>query len=41
MRAKDHQTNRGQYWGTVSKVGDYPFPILQPIKYIEATGLME
>jgi branched-chain amino acid transport system substrate-binding protein len=41
MRAKDHQANRGQYWGTVAKVADYPFPILKPVQYIEATKLME
>jgi branched-chain amino acid transport system substrate-binding protein len=41
MRAKDHQAIRGQYWGTVTKVGEYPFPILQPVEYIQADDLME
>jgi len=41
MRAKDHQAARGQYWGKVTKVEEYPFPILRPVEYIEATQLME
>ena len=41
MRAKDHQANRGQFWGTVTKVAEYPFPILKPVEYVSAEGLME
>ncbi|MCJ7776219.1 MAG: ABC transporter substrate-binding protein [Desulfobulbaceae bacterium] len=41
MRAKDHQATRGQFWGTTAKVSEYPFPILRPVEYIPAEGLME
>ena len=41
MRAKDHQAIRGQYWGTVTKVAEYPFPILRPVEYVPADELME
>jgi len=41
MRAKDHQANRGQFWGTTAKVSEYPFPILRPVEYIPADNLMD
>lgn len=41
MRAKDHQANRGQFWGYTKKVPDYPFLILSPIKYIPADDIMD
>jgi len=41
MRAKDHQAARGQYWGTLTKVPEYPFLILKPVEYIDAEKLME
>jgi len=41
MRAKDHQANRGQFWGTTTKVPEYPFPILRPVEYIPADDLMD
>ena len=41
MRAKDHQANRGQFWGTTAKVPEYPFPILRPVEYIPADKLMD
>jgi branched-chain amino acid transport system substrate-binding protein len=41
MRAKDHQANRGQFWGTTTKVPEYPFPILRPVEYIPADNLMD
>jgi len=41
MRAKDHQANRGQFWGTTAKVPEYPFPILRPVEYIPADNLMD
>jgi len=41
MRAKDHQAARGQYWGTLTKVPEYPFLILKPVEYISAEELME
>jgi len=36
MRAKDHQANRGFFWGTTAKVPEYPFPILRPVAYVQA-----
>ncbi len=41
MRAKDHQANRGQFWGTTAKVPEYPFPILRPVEYISPDKLMD
>lgn len=41
MRAKDHQAIRGMYWGPVTKVPEYPFPILKPVRYIPADELMD
>jgi branched-chain amino acid transport system substrate-binding protein len=41
MRAKDHQANRGQFWGTTTKVSEYPFPILRPVEYIPPDNLMD
>ena len=41
MRAKDHQATRGQFWGTTTKVAEYPFPILRPVEYIPADDLMD
>lgn len=41
MRAKDHQAARGQYWGTLAKVQEYPFLIMRPVEYIPAEDLME
>lgn len=41
MRAKDHQANRGQFWGTTAKVPEFPFPILRPVEYIPADNLMD
>jgi len=41
MRKKDHQAVRGQYWGTLTKVDEYPFPILRPVEYVKADDLME
>jgi branched-chain amino acid transport system substrate-binding protein len=34
IRAQDHQSNRGQYWGRLKKTADYPFLILGDIQYI-------
>jgi len=41
MRAKDHQANRGQFWGTTAKAPEYPFPILRPVQFIPADDLMD
>lgn len=41
MRAKDHQAIRGQYWGKVTKVQEYPFAILKPVEYVPADELMD
>ncbi len=41
MRAKDHQLTRGLVWGKAISAKEYPFPILFPAEYIDATGLMD
>jgi branched-chain amino acid transport system substrate-binding protein len=34
IRAQDHQSNRGQFWGRLKKTPEYPFLILGDIQYI-------
>lgn len=41
MRAKDQQLTRGLVWGQSKMTKEYPFPILSPIEYIDATPLMD
>lgn len=43
MRARDHQANRGQYWGKTapSNIAGYPHKILNPVEYIPADGIMD
>jgi branched-chain amino acid transport system substrate-binding protein len=41
MRAKDHQATRGQFWGISAKVPEYPFPILNPVRYVPADDIMD
>jgi branched-chain amino acid transport system substrate-binding protein len=41
MREKDHQCNRGQLWGKMVKDASYPFPILNPILYVDPTKFMD
>lgn len=43
MRASDHQANRGQFWGKMTKSSDpnYPYKVLDPVEYVPADGLMD
>ncbi len=43
MRARDHQANRGQFWGPMQPSGDpkYPFKVMKPAEYIPADDLMD
>ncbi|WP_298360700.1 ABC transporter substrate-binding protein [uncultured Litoreibacter sp.] len=43
MRAKDHQANRGQFWGQMAQSDDaaYPYRKLDPVEYIVADELMD
>jgi branched-chain amino acid transport system substrate-binding protein len=34
MRGYDHQASKGQYWGRLKKVPEYPFPIMGDVQYI-------
>jgi branched-chain amino acid transport system substrate-binding protein len=34
MRAYDHQASKGQYWGRLKRVKEYPFPIMADVQYI-------
>jgi branched-chain amino acid transport system substrate-binding protein len=34
MRGYDHQASKGQYWGRLKKVAEYPFPIMGDVQYI-------
>ena len=41
IREKDHQANRGMLWGKAVKDPKYPFPILNPIMYIDVSKFMD
>lgn len=41
MRAKDQQLTRGLVWGQSAMLKEYPFPVLSPVEYIDATPLMD
>lgn len=41
IRAKDHRANRGQFWGITKNVAEYPFKIMQPVRYIRADEIMD
>lgn len=43
IRASDHQANRGQVWGQMSKsdIPNYPFKIMKPAEYIPADKIMD
>lgn len=40
MRAYDHQANKGQLWGRLKKVPEYPFLIMENIQYIGGEQVM-
>lgn len=41
MRAKDQQVTRGMLWGQAVKTDKFPFPILNPVEYIDPTSFMD
>jgi branched-chain amino acid transport system substrate-binding protein len=41
MRAKDQQLTRGLVWGQAAFKKEYPFPVLDPIEYIDPKPLMD
>jgi branched-chain amino acid transport system substrate-binding protein len=41
MREKDHQCNRGQLYGKMVKDPAYPFPILNPVVYVDPSKFMD
>jgi branched-chain amino acid transport system substrate-binding protein len=41
IRAKDHQANRGQFWGKMTKDPRYPFAVMSPPVYIDPAPFMD
>ena len=41
IRAKDHQANRAQFWGKMTKDPKYPFAVMSPPIYIDPTPFMD
>ena len=41
IRAKDHNANRGQFWGKMVKSDKYPFPVMSEITYVDPLPLMD
>jgi branched-chain amino acid transport system substrate-binding protein len=43
IRARDHQANRGQFWGQMTRSADpdYPYLIMDPVEYIRADDIMD
>ena len=41
IRAKDHQANRAQFWGKMTKIAKYPFAVMEPPIYIDPTPFMD
>ncbi len=41
IRAKDHQANRAQFWGKMTKDPKYPFAVMQPPVYIDPAPFMD
>jgi len=41
FRAKDHQANRAQFWGKMTKDARYPFAVMSPPTYIDPTPFMD
>ena len=41
IRAKDHQANRAQFWGKMTKDPNYPFAVMSPPVYIDPTPFMD
>jgi branched-chain amino acid transport system substrate-binding protein len=41
IRAKDHNANRGQFWGKMQKDPKYPFAIMTQIQYVDPLPFMD
>lgn len=41
IRAKDHQANRAQFWGKMTKDPKYPFAVMSPPMYIDPAPFMD
>ena len=41
IRAKDHNANRGQFWGKMVKDSKYPFTVMSEITYVDPLTLMD
>jgi branched-chain amino acid transport system substrate-binding protein len=41
IRAKDHQANRAQFWGKMTKDAKYPFAVMSPPIYIDPAPFMD
>jgi branched-chain amino acid transport system substrate-binding protein len=41
IRAKDHQANRAQFWGKMTKNPKYPFAVMSPPVYIDPAPFMD
>lgn len=41
IRESDQQANRGQFWGQVNSSDEYPFKIMNPVRYIPADDIMD
>lgn len=41
IRAKDHNANRGQFWGKMEKSAKYPFATMSQIQYVDPLPFMD
>jgi branched-chain amino acid transport system substrate-binding protein len=41
IRAKDHNANRGQFWGKMLKESKYPFAVMTQIQYVDPLPFMD
>jgi len=41
LRAKDHNANRGQFWGKMVKDAKYPFAVMTQIQYVDPAAMMD
>jgi branched-chain amino acid transport system substrate-binding protein len=41
FRSKDHQANRAQFWGKMTKDSRYPFAVMSPPTYIDPAPFMD
>jgi branched-chain amino acid transport system substrate-binding protein len=41
IRAKDHNANRGQFWGKMVTDPKYPFPVMSDVTYVDPLPLMD